>query len=1225
MLFGYVGADAKPAPVTQHDLSEYMVVMKLKPEFETALPRGTALSCGIPSLDGALAGVGVTGVRRLHPNAKTRIDLPRLDLWIELRLSGSIDPHTVVSALRDRPEIQAVETFLLPIPAEIPDDPGYGNQYYLPQIMAPEAWDLQKGDSTVVIAIVDDAVDYTHPDLWNNVFTNELEFSGLPGVDDDGNGYVDDIHGYDVADDDPEASSGVPGHTHGTQVTGNAAAVTDNGIGVASPSWNCEYLPVKASLDSDPDVIGAAYEGIEYAALMGADVINCSWGRGGTASEYQQEVIDYATGLGSLVVAAAGNDGTSEFHWPSAYLNVVSVAAVNANDVRAGFTNFGRTVDITAAGVNTYSTQRGGGYGYWGGTSASSPIASGLAALIKSGQPGMNPDQLARQLVLTADNIDDSNPGYEGLLGIGRINAYRAVTETELEEYPYVEMVGWTVEDPPPGGDGDSWILQGEEAGLWIIYWSYTVSPAENAMITLTTEAEGVEILNGVSDEGTIAADTIATSVEALTFRVAQDAPSQRADMYITFEAADGYWQQDTLSISIGLSPVLVIDDDDGDNNVETYYTTVLDTLGAAYLVWDHIVQGVPDSLTLLNFPIVIWSCEWTFPSLEPDDRASLGAYLDGGGTLYMSGQDIGWDLCDPGSDNTSPEAVAWYNGYLHALYVADDSNIQSVVGVEADPIGDDLSFNLFQPGRNSENQYPSVVDPYGGETYPVFRYNQSMDAAVRYRQDYGVVYTAFGFEAVSGTATINPVDDTGNRTELMRRILNYLNPIVHTPLRDTEDVTAPIAITANMTAPGVPESLWVIYSTNLGSSWTEALMVPQGGGTFEVVLPGPNEETDFFYYFETRNISYTWRYPVRDPIMFHIGPDTVLPEMTQLSQLPAALLLDGPRSIQVRATDNLGIDLESGLVHFMTEDVYSESSLTFLSWIGEEAVFEGFVDPIGSYGDTVYYYASVADVATTPNRGYSDTLSYVYGLEDFETDLASWDSDTDWVRQTGGTPHSGDWIARDSEGTGYPPNANNALTLAHGLDLSDASSARVTFWIMFGLEENHDFCYLEASGDGQNWSQLLALTGRQLLWTQYDVSLGDFVGQGGDNVLIRFRLVSDEETAQQGVYLDDVFVETDVLGSPDDHDPLPTAPKLSLQPNPSSGEVLFHVSGVTGKSTVKIYDVSGHLVKTLTAPAENAVIRWDGRNDQGQNLASGLYFVRVPVSNLNGKVVLIR
>jgi subtilisin family serine protease len=747
LVISLLSGSSTPQP--GQDVPPPMVVMKVAPEWAGVLPKDVSRASGIPALDQRLQEVGVARVKRLHPNARVRPDLPRLDLVLELHLQPGADPARVVAALRGRPEVEYIEAVPVPMIEEVPNDPQYIQQYHLMQIKAPQAWDHQKGDSSVVIALVDGGFDYTHPDLEGNVFTNEVEAAGIEGVDDDGNGYVDDVHGYDLAEDDPDPSAAPPDALgywkHGTEVAGNAAAVTNNGLGIAAVSWNCEYLPIKASYDATPRYISVGYPGITYAAEMGADVINCSWGSFGSFSQYNQDVIDYATGLGALVVASAGNEATGGAHYPSSYLHVVGVTWVNDSDRRDSDATWGRTVDISAPGVNTRSTAPDAYYEDWSGSSAAAPIAAGLAALVKSGRPELGPRDLARQLVLTADNIDARNPGYEGLLGTGRINALRAVTEEELEEYVYLGTWSYVLTDSAPDGNDNGLLEQGETASLRIIYRSYTVGTAGNATLTLSTSAPGLTVVSATSYEGDVPGDTLLTCQQPLGVYMDPQAPSQAAELLVTYEAADGFWQQDTLLLNAGGAPVLFVDDDDGANNVEGYYLTVLDSLGVPRVVWTYATQGQPDSTFLLNFPVVIWACEWTFPSLDAADRAAVGSYLDHGGSLFMSGQDIGWSLCEPSSQYYTPDAAAWYQEYLHAEYILDDSNIQSVTGVERDPIGDDLAFGIYQPGRDADQQFPSVIAPHGPDVHAVLRYGPDMDACVRYRNDHSVVYMAFG------------------------------------------------------------------------------------------------------------------------------------------------------------------------------------------------------------------------------------------------------------------------------------------------------------------------------------------------------------------------------------------------------------------------------------------------------------------------------------------------
>ncbi|MBN1424252.1 S8 family serine peptidase [Candidatus Fermentibacteria bacterium] len=1225
VLAAQPGLSIPPSPAPGISAHDVMVIAKVEPELSSVLPRGRTFETGIPVLDQSLRRAGIVEVERLHPDVAVRADLPRLDLFLQLHPGPGVSPAQVVTALTGHPALQYVEAVEVPRPVTLPNDPSYPAQYALPQVWAPEAWDVQQGDRAVVVAIVDNGTDFTHPDLLANVYTNEAEANGLPGVDDDGNGYVDDVHGFDVAHDDPDPSPCPPDAegwwSHGTLVAGVAAAVTDNALGVASVSWNCSYLPVKASYDATPGSVARGYSGIVYAADTGADVINCSWGSYGVPSQYNQEVIDYATGLGSLVIAAAGNDPVGDPHYPSAYRNTVSVTWVDRNDRRNPSATWGRTVDVSAPGVGILSTSPGG-YGSASGSSLASPMAAGLAGLIKAGYPGLTPFELARRLVLTADTIDAINPGFEGLLGTGRINAYRAVTETDLVEQPYLETVGWSVTDPLPGGNGDGWILPGETGHIVVTYRNYTVSPAYGTTVTLSADAPGIVIVQGVSDEGDVPADTTQTCSTPLSFLVDPCAPSQTVDLLLTYQASGGFCWRDTLSVAVGLSPILLVDDDDGSVNVEEYYLTVLDSLNIPVLRWDYSVSGVPGAELLSGFPLVIWACEWAFPSLTPEDRASLAAYLDAGGSLYLSGQDIGWDLCDPSSQNTSPEAVAWYQTYLGASYVADVASGGSVTGVPGDPIGHGLSFSVYQPGREPANQYPSVISPLPG-AWPVFRYTPGECGAVRFFGQHRSLYTAFGFEAIASGQVLDPVDYTGVRTTLMGRVLDMLGPIIHEPLGDIEAMDAPLNVSALMHGPGTPDSLWLLWEAD-EAGFTEVLMTELGAGSFVAQIPAPGQPADIRYTLEARCPAYSWSLPAVGVFEFHVGPDHVPPVVGLPTQLASTIFVDSSRPVAVMASDNLGLDTESGLIRYMAGDIEGQLALSFEEWVGRDGLFGGALGQVGVLGDTVHYFCTVTDTAAMPNTGASETLRYVYGLDDFENGLDVWDPGDDWALISGGSAYSGQWIVTDSPSGPYPNNASNSLTLMPGLDLSSATAGRVSFWVKYGLEDGHDFCHVEASRDGEEWRALLSLTGRQMAWTRFEATLGEFVGEGCDSVLIRFRLVSDESGQDVGVYLDDVYIDTRA-GSATGSQPLPERPRLVAHPNPSRGSVIFRASPGCETAGLRLYDLAGRLVTTIAAPGSDGSYEWAGTDDLGRPVGSGVYCARLAGAPLEIRVVLIR
>jgi len=361
-----------------------------------------------------------------------------------------------------------------------PSDPRMAEQYAVDIIQARRAWDVTKGDSTIAVGIVDTGVDWPHEDLAGNLSVNKGE-SGLDGegkdkrtngVDDDGNGKVDDYYGWDLIgnptmqqlmssqftqDNDPtprpNTSQDYAGG-HGTSVAGCASARTDNAKGVAGTGFRTKIIPVKCAADSvGTRYVYAGYDGIRYAADRGARVINCSWGGpmdvGSTSG--LQSVIDYAYSKGALVVAASGNGATNNDRIPSFPANlrhVLSVGASDAKDSVADFAQYGVSVGVWAPGSAVLSTTMGNGYGYVYGTSFSSPITSGVAALVFSRHPEWTPDQVAMQLRVTGDRLK-LRSGEIGPYYYRRVNAYRAVSINtsfaEGDRTPGIGVTSYTI------------------------------------------------------------------------------------------------------------------------------------------------------------------------------------------------------------------------------------------------------------------------------------------------------------------------------------------------------------------------------------------------------------------------------------------------------------------------------------------------------------------------------------------------------------------------------------------------------------------------------------------------------------------------------------------------------------------------------------------------------------------------------------------------------------
>ncbi|MCP4217354.1 MAG: S8 family serine peptidase [bacterium] len=289
-------------------------------------------------------------------------------------------------------------------------------------IDAPEAWEMSTGSNAVVVAVIDTGIDYTHPDLAANMWQNSGETPG-DGIDNDGNGFVDDVYGINSI-----TNSGDPmdDHYHGTHCAGTIGGVGNNGTGVAGVCWNVKLMGLKFLSASGSGYSSDAITCIQYAIAKGAHVMSNSWGGGGY-SQSLHDAIAAAETAGILFIAAAGNSGSNNDvspHYPSSYnnANIISVAATDHNDNLASFSCYGVTsVDVAAPGVATFSTKPGNTYGALSGTSMATPHVAGLAALAKAHRPELTWSQIKGSIMASVD-VKGSLTGK--ILTEGRINAY---------------------------------------------------------------------------------------------------------------------------------------------------------------------------------------------------------------------------------------------------------------------------------------------------------------------------------------------------------------------------------------------------------------------------------------------------------------------------------------------------------------------------------------------------------------------------------------------------------------------------------------------------------------------------------------------------------------------------------------------------------------------------------------------------------------------------------
>lgn len=354
---------------------------------------------------------------------------PLLSSTYELILNESYALDSLVAKIQQLEQIEYAEKVPLYKLFFTPNDPLYSTQWNLAKIQADLAWNLGQGCTQVKIAVTDDGFLMNHEDLVNQWHINTGEINGN-GIDDDGNGYIDDWRGWDAANNDNDPSATAPTNsffTHGTHVAGIVAAQTHNNKGIAAIGYNCKMIPVKIGLSPSSSLTGA-FQGLDYAInASGCDVINMSWG-GGAWSATFQTLFNIAKSKGIICVAAAGNSNTSTPMYPASYNHVISVAASGSTDARASFSNFGSTIDVTAPGVGIPSCLASSitSYGNLSGTSMASPLVAGLCGLMKCYNP-MPADSIEACLKRTCDNINAQNPTFIGQLGAGRINAFQAL------------------------------------------------------------------------------------------------------------------------------------------------------------------------------------------------------------------------------------------------------------------------------------------------------------------------------------------------------------------------------------------------------------------------------------------------------------------------------------------------------------------------------------------------------------------------------------------------------------------------------------------------------------------------------------------------------------------------------------------------------------------------------------------------------------------------------
>lgn len=584
----------------------------------------------------------------------------------ELSFDEKISPYAVSNALKQSAAVVYAEPIFWDEVFDVPNDTLYIQTLNLAYMQAESAWSLHKCEQNpILIAIVDTGVAYKHPDLAPNIWHNlaedanqngytmyydgsawVLDAGDLNGIDDDNNGKIDDLIGWNFllnSAGDENNDPNDPG-SHGTKVAGLAGAVTNNSIGLASLSWNPVLMPISCARAGATSTIFRGYDAILYAAENGAKIINCSWGGTGYSAA-AKDVIDYVTQLGTIVVAAAGNSNDSTPIYPAAYPGVLAVAALYNNGSKWSGSNYGAYVDFGVPNQNFYTTTPPlGYYTGTGATSYASPLGTALAALAVSHYPEVSATEIKHRIIATCDNIDAQNPNYIYKLGGGIANAFNALDETEPYQEPCLKLDLFS-QGLPHDHNGDSSIDPNDLISLNFILRNYSMF-SDNATLTISSSNPDIEIIQA-QHNCTIPADEFINLQDAFSISISSNAASQYVNLQLEIDSSIPIHSASSFNIGFYI------------NN-------------GGILVWEPIAGGRDLSGTFIRNTLLAQNYEVVYGNVFPGSLQGYDAvflsfgsvgtnnyrlnelfmyeairdYLLDGGKLYIEGADaIGFDL----------------------------------------------------------------------------------------------------------------------------------------------------------------------------------------------------------------------------------------------------------------------------------------------------------------------------------------------------------------------------------------------------------------------------------------------------------------------------------------------------------------------------------------------------------------------------------------------------
>jgi hypothetical protein len=700
-----------------------------------------------------------------------------MDLIYCLSYPEKNDVNTILNEYSSTGVFRFVDPDLIRKADIVPNDPLYSGQWHLPKIQCPTAWDIVHGDSLVTALIIDCGVDYLHNDLTHEYAVNNPEdinhnhrFDPTPasqggdldGIDQDGNGYADDVLGYNFLNGNANPYP-IAGDDHATECAGVYSATTNNGIGVAGISWGCRYVSAKCGTGG---YIYSTIAALYYAVSRQVWAISMSYG-GATYQSIEDNAIQYTWAAGCVPIASAGNSYSGgALRYPAGYPNVISCAATDAQDHRSNWgggqeSNYGTWIDVAAPGSSVLTCDPGNGYGAWDGTSFSCPCVVGEAMLIKSAMPSITNAQCTTRIFQSCDSMSTDPQYLAGLMGHGRINVTKAIAQSIRCNLRTIDV---------RLNDGNNNYPEPNENVAIITTLSNELNyqNATNVSATISCSDADITVTKNTATFPPIpAGDRRTCSADSFVFHVDANAIPHRVRFIVNVSATPpSLHTTDTFYLNVVYPRILIVDDDAG-ADYERWYKESIDSLKTLYRLWTVATAGEPTLDTLMHYPVVVWFTGLdSLNTLSASDQNNLTSYLNAGKNLFLCGQNIGQNI----------GTTTFYSNYLHASYVTTHTATLYAIGVPGDPIGGTNGDTVVLGGSGGAANATSIdgIRPVNG-AFGCFRYRNYSDTTVvgvvRYSGSYKVVYFGMPFEAIDH-ATSRYIQ----KWDVMRRILSYFN-----------------------------------------------------------------------------------------------------------------------------------------------------------------------------------------------------------------------------------------------------------------------------------------------------------------------------------------------------------------------------------------------------------------------------------------------------------------